>query len=69
MIQLMRSMKFSVMLLVIVCVENVGAIFMATNVITTSQTKHGDIRCKYFNECLEDKIMKIMFVKSVANIQ
>ena len=45
-------------------VDNVGAIFMASNITTTCHTKHVDIRYKYVNEYVEDGVVKIGFVKS-----
>ena len=48
-------------------VDNIGAIFMASNITTTSCTKHVDIRYKYVNEFVEDEIVKIVFVKSADN--
>ena len=60
-------MEISVKLPVIVHVDNVGAIFMVSNVTTTSGTKHADIRYKYVNKYVEDVMMKIMLVKSEEN--
>ena len=48
-------------------VNNVGAIFMASNITTMSCTKHVDIRYKYMNEYVEDGIVKIVFIKSTKN--
>ena len=48
-------------------VDNIGAIFMASNITTTNCTKHVDIRYKYVNEFVEDEIVKIVFVKSADN--
>ena len=45
-------------------VDNIGAIFMASNITTTCHTKHMDIRYKYLNEHVEDGVAKIVFVKS-----
>ena len=52
---------------VMVRVDNVGTIFMTSNIITTSCTKHMDIRYKYFNEYVEDGEVEIAFVKSTDN--
>ena len=60
-------MKISVILPVIVRVDNVGSIFMSKNVTTTSRTKHVDIRYKYVNKYVEDGVIKILFVKSENN--
>ena len=48
-------------------VDNLGAIFMVSNIITTCHTKHVDIRCKCVNEYVEDRVVKIIFVKSAEN--
>ena len=53
--QLLESMQIAVKYTVMVRVNNVGAIFMASNITTTSHTKHVDIRYKYVNEYVEDK--------------
>ena len=45
--QLQGSMKISVQLPVMVRVENVGAVFMASNITITSHMKYIDIRYKY----------------------
>ena len=65
--QLLTGMKIQVQYPIIVRVDNVGAIFMAKNVTTTSRTKHVDVRYKYVNEFVEDGIVKILFVKSKEN--
>ena len=49
-----------------VIVDSVGTIFMASNFVTTSLTKHMDIRYMYVNEYVEDGIVKF-FVKSAEN--
>ena len=48
-------------------VGNVGAIFMASNITTTSCTMYVDIMHKYVNEYVEDGAVKIIFVKSTDN--
>ena len=49
-IQLLGSMKFSVKYPVMVRVDNLGAIFMASNITTSFHTKCIDIRYKYGNK-------------------
>ena len=66
-IQLLGSMKNFVMLLLVVRVDNVGTIFMASNITTTPCTKHTDIRYKYVNEYVQARVMKNIFVKSAEN--
>ena len=66
-LQLLRSMKITAKLPIMVRVDNVGAIFMANNITTMSCTKHVDIRHKYVNECIEEGVVKVIFVKSADN--
>ena len=54
-------MKITVMLVVTVKVDNIGAIFMAGNVTATSHTKHVDIRYMNVNEYVENGIEIIVF--------
>ena len=67
MVLFLGSMKLSIKYIVMVGVDNVGAIFMASNITTTSCTKHMDIRYKYVKEYVEDGIVKMFFVKSADN--
>ena len=60
-VQLLESMQIAVKYPVMVRVDNVGAIFMASNIMTTSCTNHVDIGYKYVNEYV-DGIVKIIFV-------
>ena len=55
------------MSVVMVRVDNLGSILMASNITTTSCTKHVDIRYKYVNEYVEHEVVKIVFVKSAEN--
>ena len=59
-LQLLRSMKISIKLLVMVRLDNVGAIFMANNITTMSCTKRMDIRYKNMNEHVQDGVVKIV---------
>ena len=60
--QLLEGIKISVVFQVIVRVDDVGAIFMASNITTMSYTKYIDITYKYVNEYSENRIVKIIFV-------
>ena len=40
---------------------------MANNITTMCCTKHVDIRYKYVNEYVEDRVVKIVFVKSAES--
>ena len=66
-IQLLESMKILVKYKVIVRVDNIGAIFMASNITTMPCTKHMDIRYKNVNEYIEDGVAKIVFAKFADN--
>ena len=65
-IQLLGSIKIVVKYPVMVRVDNVGAIFASSN-ITTCCTKHVDVRYKYVHDCVEDGVVKKVFVKSTDN--
>ena len=65
--QLLGSMKIVVKYPVTLRVDNVGVIFMASNITTTCCTKHMDIKYKYVKEYVEDGVVKIFFVKSADN--
>ena len=66
-VQLLGSMKIAAKYPVMVRVDNVGAIFMASNITTTCHTKHVDRRYKYVNKYVEDGVVKLVFVKSIDN--
>ena len=66
-VQLLGSMKKTVKFPVMVKVDNICAIFMASSITTTCHTKHVDIQYKYVNEYVEDGAVKIVFVKSADN--
>ena len=66
-VQLLGSKAVRVKYSVMTRVDNVGAIFMASNITTTCHTKHVDIQYKYANEYVQDGVVKIVFVKSAEN--
>ena len=49
-VQLLKSMKIPVKYSIMARVDNIGAIFMASNITTTCHTKHVDTRYRYVNE-------------------
>ena len=59
-IQLLGSMKISVKYSVMARADNIGAIFMASNITTMSCTKHMDIKYKFVNEYVKDGVVKIV---------
>ena len=66
-VQLLGSMKILAKYPVTVRVDNLGVIFIASNITTTCDTKHVDIWYKYVNEYVEDGVVKITYVKSAEN--
>ena len=66
-VQILESIGIKVQMPIVVCVDNVGAIFMSENVSATSRTKHVDARYHYVREFVEDGFIKIVFVKSKEN--
>ena len=66
-IQVLHSIGVQVKTPVIVCMDNVGAIFMAENVTTSQRTKHIDVCYHFVREYIQDRIIEIIFVKSVNN--
>ena len=66
-VQILLSMGIPVKLPVVVRVDNVGAIFMAENVTTSTRTRHVDVRYHFVREFVEDKFIKIVFVRTTEN--
>ena len=55
--QLLQDIQIVVQYPVMVRVDNIGAIFMASNITTKSHIKHVNIWYKYVNEYVEDGIV------------
>ena len=51
-----------------VYVDKIGAIFMAENINASSRTRHTSIRWRCITEFIEDKFIKMCFVKSIDNV-
>ena len=64
---LFKSMHIRVQTPITVRVDNLGAVFMSTNVTTSTRTKHVDIRSKFVREYVQDGTIKIIFVRSEEN--
>ena len=62
MVQLLGSMKIAINYPVMVRVDNIGTIFIASNITTTFCTKHVDIRYKHVNKYVDDGVIKKVFV-------
>ena len=54
-------MKILIKYSVMIRVDNIGAIFMASNITTTCHIKYVNIWYKYINEYAEDGVVKIIF--------
>ena len=66
-LQLLKAMKINVALPIVVNVDIMGAIFMSKNINKMGHSKHIDMRTKYVNEYVEDRVLKIVYVKSEEN--
>ena len=65
--QVLEFLEQNIAYPIIVNVDNIGAIYLAKNATTSKRTKHVDIRYHFVRECIEDGIIKIIFVKSADN--
>ena len=66
-VQVLLSIGIKVELPIIVRVDNVGAIFMAENVSTSTRTKHVDVHFHFVREFIEEGFIKIIFVRTKDN--
>ena len=65
--QVLTSMGVKVTLPIVVRVDNVGAIFIGSNVAVSQRSKHIDIRYHFVREFVHDGFIKIVFVKTAHN--
>ena len=49
-------------------VDNIGANFIAENVVASARTKHTDLRAKFITQYIDEGFIKIVFVKSEENL-
>jgi hypothetical protein len=66
-VMVLQSLGIKVKTPIIIKVDNIGAIFMAENVSTTSRTKHIDTRYHFVREFVVDSFIKIVSVKTTEN--
>ena len=66
--QLLGRIGIQVKLPIVVRNNNVGAIFMSENALTSGHTKHLDIRYRFVNETVIEGFLKIVFVKTKENV-
>jgi hypothetical protein len=64
---LLKGMEVDVKLPIVVGCDNVGAIFMAENSSSGIRTRHIDTRYHFVREHVEDRLIKIVFVKLSIN--
>ena len=50
-----------------ICVDNQGAIFMASNLVTEHHNKHVDIHHKGINEFVRDKKIELFYIEGSKN--
>jgi len=65
--QILDFLKVEVKLPIVVHVDNVGAIYLASNATTSQRTRHIDVRYHFVRDYVEDGIVKIVFVRSEDN--
>ena len=60
--QVLQSMGIKVKLPIVVRVDNVGAIFIGTNVTVSQRSKHIDVRYHFVREYVHEGFIRIIFV-------
>ena len=55
----LKSIDVPMEMPIVMCVENLGAIFMSENIVTSQRTKHIDVRYKFVNEYVQDCFLKL----------
>ena len=65
--QVLEFLKMKVELPIVVHVDNVGAIYLASNATTSQRTRHIDVRYHFVRDYVEDGVVQIVFVRSEDN--
>jgi hypothetical protein len=65
--QVLEFLKVKVELPIVVNVDNVGAIYLASNATTSQRTRHIDVRYHFVRDYVEDGVVQIVFVRSEDN--
>jgi hypothetical protein len=65
--QVLQSMGIKVKLPIVVRVDNVGAIFIGTNVTVSQRSKHIDVRYHFVREYVHEGFIRIIFVRTKDN--
>jgi hypothetical protein len=66
-VQVMEFLGMEVKKPIKINVDNVGAIYLANNKVTSQRTKHIDVRYHYVRELIEDGLVEISFIRSGDN--
>ena len=64
---ILRSLSIEVKMPIVVRVDNIGAIFMAENVMTSVRTRHVDMHYHFVREMIVDGFIQIIFVRMEDN--
>ena len=67
-IQILEFLGIEVEKPVEVMVDNVGAIYMSQNQVSSRRTRHMDTRYHYVNDLQDDGMIKVKFVRSEENV-
>ena len=65
--QVLRSMGMEMKLPIVVRVDNIGAIFIGSNVSVSQRSKHIDVRYHFVREFVHEGFLRIVFVKTKDN--
>ena len=65
--QLLTGMGMKLKLPIVVCVDNLGAVFMSINVSVSQRTKHVDIRYRFVQQFVFEGFIKVVFVRTEDN--
>ena len=65
--QVLKSMGVKVTLPIIIRVDNIGAIFIGTNVTVSQRSKHIDVRYHFVREYVQDGFIRNIFVRTKDN--
>ena len=65
--QILEFLGIEIKYPIVVNVDNVGAIFLASSPSSGQRTRHIDIRYHFVREFIEDGVLKIIFVRSEEN--
>ena len=66
--QVLEFLRVKIAYPIVVNMDNVGAIYIAKNETMGQRTKQIDIRHHFVHEYIEDRVVKIVFVRSEENV-